>query len=264
MRANHVICIDFQLRLGQKLTVTVQEQRLTDLIAIGLLSIFLDQNFALKHANSTIAQHFFEHLSTFATQCIMSDENCVIVVKITVTDCRTGHMGHGVITGQFNHALVACQQTVRPQRKRFEYTFCPQAGEQMRHQATAMIRTLRPYVMKLAAIGNVDFKNMIKTRCRSAAFKQFELCVLCHFDDVMQRHIRACVFVAVNHAQWFTWRGFDIDQNAIAGLRGIESGQRPGNRGLPRRLKAAINRFRPVDVKLCCRRQPLYCDPVKT
>ena len=80
----------------------------------------------------------------------------------------------------------------------------------------------------------------------------------------MQRHIRACVFVAVDHAHRFTWRGFDIDQNTIAGLRRIESGQRPGNRGLARRLKAAINRFHPVDVKLCCRRQPLYCDPIKT
>ena len=37
MRAGHVIGIDFELRFCQKLAVIIEQQRLADLVAIGLL-----------------------------------------------------------------------------------------------------------------------------------------------------------------------------------------------------------------------------------
>ena len=47
MAAFHVVGVDFQLGLGQKLAVPVQQKRLADLIAIGLLRALFDQNLAL-------------------------------------------------------------------------------------------------------------------------------------------------------------------------------------------------------------------------
>ena len=81
MRTGHVIGIDFKLWFGQKLAVIIQQQGLADLIAIGFLCTGFDQDFTLKHPYGTIAQDLLEHLAAFAADCIVRDENRVVVME---------------------------------------------------------------------------------------------------------------------------------------------------------------------------------------
>ena len=67
MRALHVIGVDLQFRLGQKLTTLIQQQGLAELIAVCQLRDAVDQNLALKYPDRAFTQHLFEHLTAFTT-----------------------------------------------------------------------------------------------------------------------------------------------------------------------------------------------------
>ena len=50
MTADHVICKDFQFRLGVELRRLRQKQRMARLLAVGLLGILADDDLALEDA----------------------------------------------------------------------------------------------------------------------------------------------------------------------------------------------------------------------
>ena len=118
MGTGDVIGVDLKLRLGQELAVIIQQKRLTDLIAIGFLRAFLDQNFALEHARGPVAQYLLEDLTALTIQRIMGDEHSVIVVKIrAIADTNTGNMGHRIIADDFKHTFVAREYTIEGERE---------------------------------------------------------------------------------------------------------------------------------------------------
>jgi hypothetical protein len=84
VRAGHVVGVDLQLRLGLELAVVVQQQRLADLVAVGLLRVGLHQDLALEHARSAVPQHLLEDLPAFAAFRVMGDEDGVVMVEIAV------------------------------------------------------------------------------------------------------------------------------------------------------------------------------------
>ena len=49
----------------------------------------------------------------------MGDEDGIVMVKITVANTGPRHMGHRVVTGQFDDLLVAGQNAICGQGKRF-------------------------------------------------------------------------------------------------------------------------------------------------
>ena len=94
MGTHHIIGIDLQFRLGQKLRILVQKKRLANLIAIGFLRAFLHQNLALKRAQGPVAQDFFEHLTAFTIHRVVDNEDRIVVMKGTIAKRGTRDMGN--------------------------------------------------------------------------------------------------------------------------------------------------------------------------
>ncbi len=59
----------------------------------------------------------------------MGDEHRVVVVKRAFADAAASDVADGVIAGELNDSLVACQAAIHGQRKAFEMAFRPEAGE---------------------------------------------------------------------------------------------------------------------------------------
>ena len=112
MRANHVICVDFQLRLGQKLAVFIQQKRLANLITIGFLRARFDKDFTLKNANSPVPQDFFKHLPAFAIHRIMGDKDRIIMMKRPISHAGSCNMRNRIITLQAQNAIIAGQNAI--------------------------------------------------------------------------------------------------------------------------------------------------------
>ncbi len=82
-------------------TVVVQKQRLADLIPVGFLGVFLDQDLPLENTGCTVAKDLFEDLAAFAIDRIVGDKNRIVVMKITVPNSRASQMGKSIVAGQF-------------------------------------------------------------------------------------------------------------------------------------------------------------------
>ena len=189
MAASHVIGVNLQLWLGEELAVIIQKQRLADLVAVGFLCALFDEDFALKHADGTVAQHLFEHLPAFAIHRVMGDEDRVVMVKHPVAHSRTGHGGHRVVAGQLDHAFIAGQHAIGSQGEGFERAFSTKPGEDMRRRAPLMVTALGADMVEAGPICDIDLHHLIKPRSRRAVFGEGDIAALLDLDHMMQDRV---------------------------------------------------------------------------
>ena len=190
MRTGHVIGIDFQFRFGQKLTVLIQQERLTDLIAIRFLCAGFDEDLALKHARCPVAQDFLEHLPAFAALRIMGDEHRVVLMEIPITHSGPRHMRHRVITHQFDHTFIACHHAVGGQGKGFEEALRPQPGKNMRGRLSLVIAALGTDMMKPCAFGHIHLHHLVEPCSGGAILEKGNFGLGVKLDHMMQDRIR--------------------------------------------------------------------------
>jgi len=112
VRTGHIICINLKLGLSEELAILIQQKRLRNLVAVGFLRAFLNEDLALKHARGPVAQDLFEHLPAFAGQRVMGHENRVVMMERPVTDAGPCHMGNGVVAGQRQNCFIAFQRAI--------------------------------------------------------------------------------------------------------------------------------------------------------
>ena len=90
--AHHIIGIDLKLGLGVELGGLRQQQTVRRLLAVGLLSVTLDNDLALENAARALVHHAFEQLAAGAFRHPMIDEEARIGMLFAGKEIGTGDL----------------------------------------------------------------------------------------------------------------------------------------------------------------------------
>ena len=168
VRALHVVGVDLELGLGEELAVLVEQQRLADLVAVGLLRRRASRGSCPGRRRPR------RRCSTFLNTCRLSqrggavgDEDGVVVVEVAVADAGAGHMRR--------------RRRRRSARRR---TRCASAGrstvsvkdlnrlsraeprEDRRRRPPLVVAALRADMVEGGAVADLDLDHLVEARGR--------------------------------------------------------------------------------------------------
>ena len=155
MRALHVVCIDLEFGLGEELAVLVQEQRLADLVTVGLLRARLHEYLALEDAGGAVLRSTF--LKTWrlsqATASWVTKIGIVVVERavVAVAERRARDMRDRLVAGDIRSICIRSGSSDAVHRQGealVDARLRRQPGEHVRDRAAFVIAALRADMME--------------------------------------------------------------------------------------------------------------------
>ena len=117
MAADDIIGIDLELGLGVELGRLREKQRVTRLLAVGLLGVARDDDLALEDAARTIVHHAFEEFAAGAFRHPMVDRRGAYRHAAGRRADRRRKFGVGLLAGEVIGAVLAVDARARGQRE---------------------------------------------------------------------------------------------------------------------------------------------------
>ena len=169
-------------------------------------------------------------------------------------------MGHGIVAGELDDALVPGEPAVHGQRERLEPAFPSEPGEDGGRRPALVVAPLAAHVVEGGAVADLHLEHGVEPRRPGAGLEQGQVGAGLEPDQVTDQRIRGLGAVEIDESHRLLGPPRHPDRRALGGAGGVERRQRPVDRRLAARLELPEELARPVDVGGENRRKRLDLD----